>query len=470
MSHSKIARRAFLQRMGHLGIAGTAAPWAINLAAMGEAAAFTGGGYKALVCIFLYGGNDHGNTVVPYDSSSYSSYASARGTVLTTAGGIVLPRASLDATALSAAGLPAGRQYALAPGLAPLKALYEKGQLAVQMNVGPLIRPTTLEQYRNKSVPLPPKLFSHNDQQSVWQSSYAEGSVKGWGGNIGDLALSSNGANSMFTCVSVTGNAVFLSGDSALSYQMGAGGAVAINPVVNAAYGSAACQAALRTLITQPRGNVLENELNRIAARSIDSQAVLSGAVAGSAGKFDALLPDQVDGKNISINRQLKMVARLIDAQASLGLTRQVFMVSMGGFDTHDNLATTHASLMTQLGSAMAGFQTAMDQIGKSNMVTAFTASDFGRTITSNGDGSDHAWGAHHFVMGGAVKGKAFYGTAPSAIAGGIEDVGQGRYIPSTSVDQYAATLARWFGVADSELAQVAPSIGNFTTRNIGFV
>jgi uncharacterized protein (DUF1501 family) len=125
---------------------------------------------------------------------------------------------------------------------------------------------------------------------------------------------------------------------------------------------------------------------------------------------------------------------------------------------------------MTQLGSAMAGFQTAMDQIGKSNMVTAFTASDFGRTITSNGDGSDHAWGAHHFVMGGAVKGKAFYGTAPSAIAGGIEDVGQGRYIPSTSVDQYAATLARWFGVADSELAQVAPSIGNFTTRNIGFV
>ena len=468
---NKIARRTFLQRMGHLGIAGTAAPWALNLAAISDAAAFTNSGYKALVCIFLYGGNDHGNTVIPFDSESYRTYATARGTVLTTAGGIVVPSAELTGTALSAAGLPSGRQYALSPSLAPLKSLYENGKLAVQMNVGPLVTPTTLDQYRNRSVPLPPKLFSHNDQQSVWQSSYAEGGVTGWGGNLGDLALQAgNGGNSLFTCMSVTGNAVFLSGDSALSYQIGAGGAVAISPVVGAAYGSAACQAALRTLVTQPRAHVLENELNRITARSIDSQAVLANALSSSTTKFDAFLPDQVGGANAGLNRQLKMVARLIDAQQSLGLSRQVFMVSMGGFDHHDNLALGHARLLTSLGNAMSGFQSAMESINKSEAVTSFTASDFGRTITSNGDGSDHGWGAHHLVMGGAVKGKRFYGTAPAPGLGGPEDVGQGRYIPSTSVDQYAATLAKWFGVTDGEMVQVAPSINNFTTRNLGFM
>ena len=469
-SHSAIARRTFLQRMGHLGIAGTAAPWALNLAAISDAAAFTHSGYKALVCIFLYGGNDHGNTVIPYDNASYQAYATARGTLQTTDGGIDVPRGEQAGSALSAAGLSAGQQYALSPSLAPLAKLYEDSKLAVQMNVGPLVAPTTLEQYRNKSVPLPPKLFSHNDQQSVWQSSYAEGSVTGWGGNLGDLALAGNSGNSLFTCMSVTGNAVFLSGDSALSYQIGAGGAVAISPVVGTAYGSAACQAALRTLITQPRANVLENELNRITARSIDSQVVLANALTASNGKFDTLLPDRTGDVNLALNRQLKMVARLIDAQQSLGLSRQVFMVSMGGFDHHDNLAAGHARLLTQLGNAMAGFQSAMELIGKSDAVTSFTASDFGRTITSNGDGSDHGWGAHHLMMGGAVKGKQFYGTAPSAIAGGTEDVGQGRYIPSTSVDQYAATLARWFGVNDSEMTQVAPSINNFTTRNLGFM
>jgi len=229
-STDTLARRAFLRRLGHLGIAGTAAPWAINLAAMGEAAAFTANdGYKALVCIFLYGGNDNGNTLIPYDSAGHAEYVQARGT-------LAIARASLGATALTGNGLPAGREYALAPTLAPLKGLFDRRQLAVQLNVGPLRQPTTLAQYQARSVPLPPKLFSHNDQQSVWQSSLAEGSVTGWGGNLGDLALSSNG-NSLFTCISVTGNAVFLSGDSALSYQVSTGGAIAINGVTNGVYG-----------------------------------------------------------------------------------------------------------------------------------------------------------------------------------------------------------------------------------------
>jgi uncharacterized protein (DUF1501 family) len=458
-------RRAFLRRLGHLGVAGTAAPWALNLAAMGEAAAFTANDYKALVCVFLYGGNDHGNTVIPYDSNGHAEYLQVRES-------LAIARAQLGATALGGSGLPAGRQYALAPQLAPLKPLFDTAQLAIQLNVGPLLQPTTLAQYQARSVPLPPKLFSHTDQQSVWQSSGAEGEVKGWGGRLGDLALSSNSGNALFTCMSVTGNAVFLSGDQALAYQIGESGAIAVQGVTDTEdgmYGAAACRAALRTLITQERSNLLENELNRIASRSIDSHAKLATALAGSEGSFDTLLPNEADGRRQTLNRQLKMVARLIAARNALGLKRQVFLVSLGGFDNHDDLMTRHPPLLTQLGRALAGFQQAIDSLGVASQVTTFTASDFGRTMTSNGGGTDHGWGSHHFLLGGAVRGGAFYGTAPEALLNGPEDVGQGRLLPSTSVDQYAATLARWFGVSDSEMSPVAPSITTFSQRDLGF-
>ena len=463
MSSSQlIARRAFLQRLGHLGIAGTAAPWALNLAAIGEAAAFSAGDYKALVCIFLYGGNDHGNTLIPYDAAGHADYAKVRAS-------LAIGRDALTATAL-APQLDGGRQFALAPTLSALKPLFDGGKLALQLNVGPLIVPTTLAQYKARAVPLPPKLFSHNDQQSVWQSSAAEGAVRGWGGALGDLALSSNG-NALFTCISVTGNAVYLAGSQALAYQIGAGGAIAINGVAKPLFGSAACSTALQTLITQPRGQLLENEYTRIAARSINSQQVLAGALA-SAPNFDAHLPDTdpATRQNRPLNRQLKTVARLISARQALGLKRQVFMVSLGGFDLHDDLTARHPGLLQQVGTAMAGFQGALDSIGAGASVTTFTASDFGRTLSSNGDGSDHGWGAHHLVLGGAVKGGAYYGSAPQIALGGPEDTGQGRLLPTTSVDQFAATLASWFGVSDTELPLVMPNIGNFGSRNLGFV
>ena len=220
LTPGQASRRAFLQRGGLLSLVGAAAPWALNLASMAEAAAQSSGaqGYKALVCVFLQGGNDHANTVLPYDPAEHQAYAQARGS-------IALTRESLAGTLLG--GTPGGRPLAWAPALAPLHSLQTEGRLATLLNIGPLVQPTSLAQYRARSVPLPPKLFSHNDQQSVWQSSSPEGSTVGWGGNIGDLALSSNG-NSLFTCISVTGNAVFLSGDSALQYQVSTNGAVAI--------------------------------------------------------------------------------------------------------------------------------------------------------------------------------------------------------------------------------------------------
>jgi uncharacterized protein (DUF1501 family) len=454
----RIARRAFLRRAGHLGLAGIAAPWAINLAAIGEAAAFSATDYKAIVCVFLYGGNDYGNTFVPYDNANYARYAAIRT-------GLVTPQADLAATLLSPAAadaLPGGMQLALAPQMGRLKSLFDAGKLAVQLNVGTLVEPTTLAQYENRSVALPPKLFSHNDQQSVWQSSQPEGATTGWGGRLGDLGLSNNG-NATFTCISVTGNSVYLSGQDAVPYQVSTGGAISVGSVKNGLYGSRACGNALGSLMTQASGNLMENEYGKVTKRSIDTEVIVNQALAGVtlATPFDATNP---------LAMQLQTVARLIGAQAQLGAKRQVFMVSLGGFDNHDFLPTQHPGLLAKVSDAMASFYDATVELKVENAVTAFTASDFGRTLASNGDGSDHGWGSHHLVMGGAVRGRKFYGRAPAIEVTGPDSVGQGRLLPSTSVDQFAATLAAWFGASTTDLPLIVPNIKNFSLKNIGFV
>ena len=452
----KIARRAFLRRAGQLGLAGVATPWALNLAAIGEAAAFTATDYKAIVCVFLYGGNDYGNTLVPFDNANYAKYAAIRT-------GIATPQASLAGTVLApATPLPGGMQLALAPELAPLKIIFDAGRMAVQLNVGPLIQPTTLAQYNAKSVPLPPKLFSHNDQQSVWQSSQPEGSTQGWGGRMGDLALSSNG-KATFTCVSVTGNAVYLAGQTAQAYQVSSGGAVPINGLKNGVYGSAACAAALNSLITQASSNYMESAYSQTTQRSIAAEGAVTSATSGVtlATPFNPANP---------LAMQLQMVAKMIAGRSTLDVKRQVFMVSLGGFDTHDFLPQNHPVLLGQVAEALKSFYDATKELAIDDKVTAFTASDFGRTLASNGDGSDHGWGSHHFVVGGAVNGKKYYGAAPAIAVNGTDDVGQGRLLPTTSVDQFAATLASWFGVSGSELKLVVPNIVNYSVQNLGFV
>ena len=472
-------RRAFLRCAGHLAMAGTAMPFAINLAAMGEAAAqgAPGDDYKALVCIFLFGGNDYANTLVAYDDASYARYSSIRGA-------IALPSdAALALTELKpTTPLSGGRKYALNPKMSGLATLFDQGRMAVQLNVGPLIKPLTRAQFNSgnrKDFPIPPKLFSHNDQQSVWQSSSPEGSTIGWGGNIGDLALSQNAAGSLFTCISVSGNTVFLSGDEAQQYQVGTGGAVRIASVSSASgsvYGSTAVKAAMQQIAQQARGHTLENEYNKVTKRATDAEGKITGAIQ---------MNDLAGFPNTNLADQLKMVARLIRGRTALGVKRQVFFVSMGGFDLHDDIDTKQGPLMERLSGAMAAFQAQMDAWSLSENVTAFTASDFGRTLSSNGNGSDHGWGSHHFVMGGAVKGKALYGTPPPVSVGNSsadEDqwhVGQGRLLPTTSVDQYAATLARWFGVPDADLNAILPNLRNFGLtapsgiaypRDIGFM
>jgi len=397
---------------------------------------------------------------VPYDAARYAAYQGMRPTLAYT-------QAQLANTVLApGVALAGGLQYALAPELAPLKAIFDSGRLGVMLNVGTLVQPTTKAQYAAGDVPLPPRLFSHNDQQSVWQASSPEGATSGWGGRMGDLFEAGNG-NAVFTCVNVSGNAVYLSGRTATQYQVSTTGPVALNGVAKPLFGSAACSTALRNLVTAPSTNIFENEYTRITARSLSAGSTLTAALAGGPA---INTPFPTPGSN-PLADQLKLVARMISTADAVGAKRQVFFVSMGGFDNHDGLATIHPGLLTSVAEALGAFYAATQELGVDRQVTTFTASDFGRTLTAN-DGSDHGWGSMHFMLGGAVKGGRYYGTPPVVANDGPDDVGQGRLLPSTSVDQYAATMGKWLGISDSDLLTVLPNLANWdaSQRNLGFV
>ncbi len=447
----KTSRREFLRQSSALAIAGSAAPFALNLASIGAASAQVAGGYKALVCVFLYGGNDAHNTVVP-SGAAYNTYAATRGT-------LAWQPAQLTPLSVGGVQLPTAE-------LGPLATLYEAQRCAIVANVGPLIQPINRTTFLNGSVPKPAKLFSHNDQQSTWQASAPEGATYGWGGRIGDLLAAQNG-NSTFTTINLTGNAVFLSGQQIQPYQLDpTQGAVPFSGVVNTTlYGSSTGNTALRNILTRSHASLMQNELSKVNQRSIDSQAAVSAAIATPITPAPPALP-----ANNQLAQQLQMVARMIYARSALGAARQVFLVSMGGYDTHANQAATHPGLLTQLAQAIAWWQTTIDQIGIANDVTLFTASDFGRALAPNSEGSDHGWGAHHFVVGGAVNGRQVYGAYPDLTTNSSTDAGNGRLIPTTSVEQYAATMAKWMGVTDANLPVILPNLNNFTVKTLGFM
>ena len=454
------SRRAFLRRSAQLGLAGVATPFVTSLGAIGEAAAATATDYKALVCVFLYGGNDWANTLVPYDSVSYAAYQAQRSN-------IALARDALAATALNPSSALGGRQFALAPTMAPLLPLFDAGKMAAVLNVGTLVQPTSKAQYAAGSVPLPPKLFSHNDQQSYFQASSPEGAKTGWGGRMGDLFQSGNGAASL-TCINASGNAVYLAGNQAIQYSVGTGGPIALINNASSLYGSATAASTLKLLMTgQGATNMLANEHAAVSTRALATYSQVSGALAGAPAANFGLFPS---GNGLA--DQMKMVARMIAVSQELGAKRQVFFVSLGGFDMHENLAAAHPLQIGLVASAMRAFYDTSVQLGVADKVTSFTASDFGRTLLSNTSGADHGWGSMHFVMGGAVNGKRIYGTPPAIGNGTADDVGQGRLLPTVSVDQYAATLARWFGVSAGSMTTVLPNMGNYnpSSWNLGFL
>jgi uncharacterized protein (DUF1501 family) len=458
------SRREFLRVASAVStVAGTATPWALNLAGIGAAAAQTApSDYKALVCVFLFGGNDHSNTIVPYDQATYDQYAASRGN-------LPLARAALLPINTPANPSMAGRQVAFRPEMLDLQALYSQGRAAVLANVGPLIVPTSMADYRNRRVPLPLGLFSHNDQQSTWMTGAREGARIGYGGLLGDYFVAA-GANqySNFTCMSASGTSVFLSGTAAIPMQITGAGAVTINAVNNnTLFGGTGTGARVRTVMTENRGgNWLENDYNAVNRRAVDSAQQLNSAI-----QTVTTTPATFRGGNLGA--QLRSVARIIAARTALGSRRQVFFVSIGGFDQHSGLVAGHGTLWQNISQSISDFYTQLAADSIDNNVVTFTASDFGRTLDSNGQGSDHGWGAHHVVVGGtgALRGGEMYGTWPASfVINSTNDVGRGNLLPTTSVDQYAATLARWFGVPSTDMNRVVPRVGNWSTPDLGFL
>lgn len=415
--------------------------------------------YKALVCLFLYGGNDSNNMLIPTDSADYQTYAADR-TVL------AIPQASL--LPITPKTYSDGRTWGLHPSLPEVQQLFSQGNLALLANTGTLVQPVTLAQYNAGSVALPPQLFSHANQQVQWQSSVPDQPfMTGWGGRLADIvnALNSNPKISM--SVSVAGQNSFQVGNVVQQFAVNPTGAVTLSGATGSTIATAR-YAAQQSILNLQEQNLFEAAFGGQTASAIADGQLLNSILA-SAPKLTTAFPAT------SIGTQMQMIAQMISAAPQLGLTRQVFFASLGGFDLHSDQLGAHATLFAELSQALNAFYSATTELGVQNQVTTFTASDFSRTFNTNGTndgtaGSDHGWGSHHMILGGAVHGGDIYGQVPLLELGGPEDTGRGRWIPTTSVDEYSATLATWFGVSAANLPVVLPNIGRFATSNLGFV
>lgn len=461
----RMNRRRFLKAAtaGGFAYAFGRTPQAAFAATAGSQAAFDD--YKALVCVFLFGGNDSFNMVVPRSDLEYDEYAAARQN-LAIARSSLLPLNPLVPD-------PGGALYGLHPSLPEIATLFEQDMAcAIVANVGPLIEPTTKAQFLAKSVRLPPQLFSHNDQQDQWHSLKGEATaLSGWGGRLAD-ALVDPGLpmpldQSLAVNLSLSGQSLFQTGVTSVPYTMGPTGPVQLFGLDGTDPLSIARRAAFDAVIGANYPTVYERAYARVQQRARQAAGTLGDALASVRSPnpvpFTSAFPAS------PLGTQLRTVAELIAARDRLQVNRQIFFVATGGFDTHDAQVADQPGLLANISRSLAAFYRATVEMGVASGVTTFTQSDFGRTLTSNGDGTDHAWGGNQLVIGGAVAGRAIYGRYPLLSIDGPEDVGGGRMIPAVSCDQYAATLASWFGVPDAMLTGVAPHLGNFAVRNLGF-
>ena len=448
-----LSRRQFLRQsmMASMATASVISPIA-GLNPLLAATTKASSSYKAMVCIFLFGGNDGFNMVVPNSASDYATYANSRQNL------------AIAQTDLLPVSPISGGDYGFHPAMPEIRQLFESGNVAVQANVGTLIQPVTRETVQNQSALLPPQLFSHNDQQALWSSGYASDFTnRGWGGLVADLVSGLNNSSAPMN-ISIFGNNLFQVGDTVAPYSMNAAGPeemIGIRPNIPQEAARAAVFERLRDMSS---GHVMETAHRNLTRNTQDVAQVLNTAL-----EVAPELQTSFQSGNF-LAEQLAMVAKMISVSESLGFERQIFFVGMGGFDTHDGQNDDQPILLAQLSEAMSSFYAATEELGVANQVTSFTLSDFGRTLTSNGDGTDHGWGSHHMVMGGAVNGGDIYGQMPELAIGGPDDADDGRMIPTTSVDQYSATIARWFGLSETQLSQVFPNIDNFPTSDMGFM
>lgn len=449
-------RRHFLRHASALGAGAALA----QLGMLSARAQVVASDYKALVCVFLYGGNDGNNTIVPIDSGGYAAYAGVRGPIAL-AQPSLLPLVETDGAV----------RYGLHPslgGATGLQGLWDGGELAIVGNVGTLVEPLTKAQYLSAGAAKPASLFSHIDQQHQWQASLSDSpSQTGWGGRLADQLASLNTGSSVPAMISTSGNNLFVTGRATQALTIPTSGSFGLRGFDNSTAGVARL-AALRALLGADRGADLLDAAQDVMTGALQSSAVLNPILTTTTSPASGYFAGLTSG----IAKQLLAVAKVVEARASLGARRQVFLVSLGSFDTHTNELTTHETLFGALGTALKAFHDAMGGIGAGSSVTSFTLSDFARTCKPNTNGgTDHAWGNHHFVAGGAVKGRQIYGTWPTLELGGPDDEGaEGRWIPTTAVDQYAATLASWFGVDATGLAAVLPNLKSFAPATLGFV
>lgn len=469
--------RRRLLRAGCAAVAGQVGiPFALNLANMGAAAAQSSGNndYKALICLFLHGGNDQANSIVATQGDSWTNYTRLRQEIA-----LAAPSESNGLLPISPANLAeydnAGLQLALHPRLTRSRALFQEGKLAILSNVGPLVEPTTAEAYKQRSTRVPRRLFSHNDQQSTWQTFSPEGSQMGWGGRMVDRFASSFNANASFFGAIAPGinPSPWLAGAQTSPYSIPLTGHIGIRQVERNLGGIPNDGQPLRELLMLDRSGAgpLEHTLALLNQRTLHYQKrVQEGLVAEDDAGLLAV-PDYFDspGQKNTVAQQLRLIARIIASRNNLGVRRQVFFVQLAGFDTHSDLTFMHNRLLGRLDQALGYFADQMKALGVENQVTLFTASDFGRSMASNGNGSDHGWGAHHLIVGGAVNGGRLYGRFPTFGIDAGHDT-NGRLVPRYSVEQYAACLGEWFGLSRSELHETLPGLINFGNDRLNFM
>jgi uncharacterized protein (DUF1501 family) len=443
----RLGRRELLRH----GLAG--AGWfalSPSRSALAAASAARAGDYKALVCLFLSGGNDAFNLIVPRSGEAHATYQASRGSLA------IPPASLLPIEPLRPGGISWG-VHASAPAIA---SLFQGGKLAVVSNVGSLIEPVTRAQVRSGSAVLPPQLFSHADQTQQWMSARSDDLASaGWCGRIAERI---GGGTVLPMNISLAGSNTLQTGLATAPYDVNAAGVEGLKGFLGQQGGKRFT--AFQALLEKPKVHGFERAYAATQEEAMELEAFVSSALEG-APAFAAPFPE-----DSATARQLAMVARMIAVRGALGVGRQIFYVGMGGFDTHEGQATRQPRLFAELAAALAAFQAAMEQLGVAEVVTTFTASEFGRTLSSNGEGSDHGWGSHQLVMGGAVLGKDFYGAMPDLALDGPDDSGNGRIIPTQSVEQYGATLARWFGVGSADLAVIFPNLASFASSDLGFL
>jgi len=434
---------------------------------VGVAAPF--GDYKALVCIFMFGGNDSYNMVIPRSDAEYAVYLDSRQN-LAIAQDQLLPVNPLtfDDTL-----------YGLHPALGGIKTLFDEGRAAFVNNVGPLVMPTTKDDYFSGTAVLPPQLFSHNDQQAQWHTLKGPAaSDTGWAGRIADLIRTNVANQQLATNLSLFGNSLFQSADETVAYVMGSSGPVPFTSFASPEdLDDPNLTEQQRTLIqllieqrnaferniNAPYDSVYERGFAEVQQRALQAVDLVENALA-QAPVLATEFPQS------QLGTQLQTVARMIAVYDVMEMERQIFFVATGGFDTHDDQETLQPGLLGDVSDAILAFYRALEELMVQDRVTTFTQSDFARTLSSNGDGTDHAWGGIQMVVGHPVLGQEMYGAYPDLALGSNDDIGGGRMIPTTSADQYAATLARWFGVDEVDIPAVAPNIGNFAVQDLGFL